>query len=146
MHGPPAVSYPFGRTRVFAFLLIGTHLTGAWACAAWYLQMDAPDWRLALALLLWSTGVVWAWQTWRSAARGVLFWDGREWQLQVAGHSSPGLPTVRLDWQGNMLMSWQPASGGPVQWIGVERASEPRRWDDLRRAVYSRAPSTATAH
>lgn len=144
MHGPPAVSFPVGRSRVFGFLLLGACLTGALVCAAWYRQMDTHGWRLALALLVWSMGARLAWQTWRGLASGLLHWDGREWQLQVAGLGSVGQPTVRLDWQGGMLLSWQPGRGRPMQWFCVERARDPRRWDDLRRAVYSRAPADST--
>jgi hypothetical protein len=146
MHGPPAVSFPFGRSRVFGFLLLAASLAGALVCAAWYRQMDTPGWRLALALLVWVMGALMAWQTWRGVASGLLQWDGREWQLHVAGLASVGQPTVRLDWLGSMLLSWQPARGRSTEWLCVERASDPQHWDDLRRAVYSRATAEPAAH
>ena len=138
MHRPPAVSYPFGRSRILAWLLLGASLCGAGVCLAWYQQMGAPGWRLALALATWCAGAWLSWQTWRTTATGQFHWDGHEWQLQMAGRCGGGQPAVRLDWQGGMLLSWQ-NPGSPVQWLCVERAADPGRWDDLRRAVYSRA-------
>jgi hypothetical protein len=91
-------------------------------------------------------GALMAWQTWRGVASGLLQWDGREWQLHVAGLASVGQPTVRLDWLGSMLLSWQPARGRSTEWLCVERASDPQHWDDLRRAVYSRATAEPAAH
>lgn len=45
---------------------------------------------------------------------------------------------VALDLQGCVLLRWR-AGRGAVGWLWLDRASAPARWDDLRRAVYSRA-------
>jgi toxin CptA len=48
---------------------------------------------------------------------------------------------VSLDLQRSMLVRW--AGSGGSRWFWLERASRAERWEDLRRAVYSRAAPQA---
>jgi toxin CptA len=63
-----------------------------------------------------------------------------------------GRVQVSLDLQQCVLLRW--SAGRTPHWLWLERRQRPERWDDLRRAVYSRArmeapredePSAATS-
>ena len=136
MHSAPSVTYPVGRSRFAATLLLAAWSLGALAGALWWLR--APDgWRLGLmAVALAVSGVIAA-RSWASAAAGTLAWDGEAWtwSLQPDGRAHELL--VGLDLQNWLLLRW--SADGSSHWLWLDRASRADRWDDLRRAVYSRA-------
>ncbi|HEX9721083.1 MAG TPA: hypothetical protein VGA59_15295 [Ramlibacter sp.] len=138
MHSAPSVSYPLGRSRFAAALLLMAMLLGGAVTALWGFQSPSPGWRIGGAcLVLAATGAFAAWQWWH-CARGALAWDGQNWTWsgdRVA--QSGGLLEVSLDLQHWLLLRW--TSGGESHWFWLDRASRAERWDDLRRAVYSRA-------
>ena len=85
---------------------------------------------------------------WRQLKCGSLAWDGLFWQSAVSsldeaqGQSSPitGIISVRFDGQRCLLIKFVPVLGGAhAQWLWLEQAFAPELWQDVRRAVYSRA-------
>jgi toxin CptA len=141
MHSAPSVSYPVGRSPFAAGLLLGAWLLGVAAVGLWSFQMRAPGWQLGASLLmLLLTGLCAAWN-WLWAPQGVLSWDGQSWSWSASAPAQEGMPEVGLDFQRWLLLRW---SGAPAsRWLWLERARQPERWEDLRRAVYSRAKPQA---
>jgi toxin CptA len=139
MHSAPSVSYPVGRSRFAAVLALLGWLLGAVVIALWWTQSQSPGWRLWFAwAVLAAAGAFAACGWWRCAA-GVLAWDGQAWSWSTAGLVQTGTLEVGLDFQRWLLLRC--ACGNATHWLWVERASLAERWDDLRRAVYSRAPA-----
>jgi toxin CptA len=139
MHNAPSVSYPAGRSRFSALLLLAAWLPGCAAAALW--QFQAQDGRrpAMMAAALAAAGLFAAWRWWRTPA-SILAWDGEAWSWSVR----PGIPgsvEVALDLQRSLLISWRDAAAS--HWIWLDRAACPGRWDDMRRAVYSRARPSA---
>ena len=137
MHNAPAVTYPVGRSSIRGALGLVLWLLGVAAVTGW--ALTAPDARLVVAAASLCLGVAMlaAVSWWRTEA-GQLKWDGDDWQLHLHGRADGGKPVVALDLQACLLLRWQ-AAGGTGGWLWLDRASAPARWDDLRRAVYSRA-------
>ena len=141
MHSAPSVTYPVGRSRFAAALLLGVWLAGAVAAVLWGLQ--APSgWRLALMAAALACSGALALHGWWGTQSGTLAWDGEAWawSRQPDGRSLH-LP-VGLDLQAWLLVQW--TADGASQWLWLARASRADRWDDLRRAVYSRARPQAS--
>ncbi len=135
MHGAPSVSYPVGRSRFMGLMLSLAWLLGVVVTGLWSLY--APSWRPAIGWgLLAATGSFALWRWWRGAS-GVLAWDGEAWQWSGQADARSGTLEVTLDFQRFLLLRWR--SDGQSQWLWLERVARPERWDDLRRAVYSRA-------
>jgi toxin CptA len=137
MHSAPSVSYPVGRSRFAAGLLVILWLLGAATTAMGWAQAQAPGWRWgAAAVLLVAVGVLAAWSWWREPS-AILSWDGENWRWPAAGAGDTAVPQVVLDLQRWMLL--RRAGGSGTNWLWLERARRPASWDDVRRAVYSRA-------
>ena len=137
MHSAPSVSYPVGRSRFAGALLLLIWLLAASATGLWWTQLQAPGWRVgAAALLSAGAGALAAWNWWH-APKGTLAWDGETWSWLAQARLEPGEPEVSLDLQRWLLLRW--SSGHLKRWLWLERAASAERWDDLRRAVYSRA-------
>jgi toxin CptA len=136
MHSAPSVSYPVGRSRLGATLMLGAWVLGAGAAAWWWAQVQPATWRaMAAAGLLLASGVAAGW-SWACTPRSTLAWDGDSWSWSGQQDASGTLEVV-LDLQRLLLVRWRsPAGAG---WLWLERPALPARWDDLRRAVYSRA-------
>jgi toxin CptA len=137
MHSAPSVSYPVGRSRFAGLVLLVFWLLGAAAIAAWWLQAQAPGWRTAAAVLLLAMSGLIAVIAWRRSPIGELAWDGENWNFSGAAESSAAALSVALDLQRRLLVHW--VAPGASCWLWLERTSRPERWDDVRRAVYSRA-------
>lgn len=143
----PSVQYPLRRSRVLGVLLLALLFTGAGVVTAW-VSSGARDVVLsaAVALGLWLSAAAGAAQFWWSQPRGVLQFDGQAWTLGQTAKSFSGPlalsvpPEVLLDLQAHLWLRVVPI-GHASQWLWLERSSQPERWMDLRRAVYSRARS-----
>ncbi len=137
MHSAPSVSYPAGRSRFAAALLLLAWLLGGAVTALWWLQPQTPGWRPgAVCVVLAAAGAFAAWQWWHSEP-GMLAWDGEAWSWSDGRAARTGTIEVTLDLQNCLLLRWTPENG--PRWFWLERARSAERWDDLRRAVYSRA-------
>lgn len=143
----PSVQYPLRRSRVLGGLLLALLLAGAWVVAAWGI-LGARDAVVsaAVAVGLWLLAAAGAAHFWWSQPRGVLQFDGQAWALDQMAKSFNGPrtlsapPEVLLDLQAHLWVRVVP-TGHSSQWLWLERSSQPERWMDLRRAVYSRARS-----
>ncbi len=143
----PSVQYPLRRSRVLGALLLALLFTGAGAVAAW-VTLGARDAVVSasVALGLWLLAAAGAAHFWWSQPRGLLQFDGQDWALDQMAKSFNGPrilsvpPAVLLDLQAHIWVRVVP-TGHSSQWLWLERSSQPERWMDLRRAVYSRARS-----
>ncbi len=137
MHNAPSVSYPVGRSLVAGALACAAWLLGALACVQWTVQSQASGWRLVAAgIALAAAALASAWNWW-AMPRGILGWDGQSWTWTAAGTAYAGTVEVRLDLQQCLLVHFR--SPAVSHWLWLERAHCAERWDELRRAVYSRA-------
>ncbi|CAN7283889.1 hypothetical protein LJR084_001478 [Variovorax sp. LjRoot84] len=139
MHDAPSVSYPVGRSRNADRLLSIIWACGACCAAAACYRLDDPDWRIGLlALSVVGAGAA----AWRSTLRRTAFtelsFDGRHWSLADSAGLRAGVK-VALDFQSSLLLCLTEARR-MRRWVWLDRSTLPERWQDLRRAVYSRAP------
>lgn len=146
---PPSVQYPLCRSRALGVLLAAWLLAGGSVLVAWIAWGGrAAHLSIAVALCFWLPAMAAAMHFWWSQARGVLQFDGQAWTLnRVAPPTSVPLtlsapPEVLLDLQAHLWVRIL-LVGHPPLWLWLERSSQPERWMDLRRAVYSRARSGA---
>ena len=127
---------------LLVFLFIGAGVVAAWVGFG---ARDAVV-SAAVALGLWLSAAAGAAHFWWSQPRGVLQFDGQAWTLGQTAKSFSGPlalsapPEVLLDLQAHLWVRVVPM-GRASQWLWLERSSQPERWMDLRRAVYSRARS-----
>ena len=143
----PSVQYPLRRSRVLGALLLALLFIGAGVVAAWvgFGARDAVV-SAAVALGLWLLAAAGAAHFWWGQPRGVLQFDGQAWTLGQTAKSFSGPlalsvpPEVLLDLQAHLWVRVVPM-GRASQWLWLARSSQPERWMDLRRAVYSRARS-----
>jgi hypothetical protein len=137
MHNAPSVSYPVGRSLLAGGLVAAAWLLGALACVQWAVQSPVSGWRLGMAGLALAGAAGIAGWTWWVAPRGTLEWDGQHWTWVGGGRTDPGALDTRLDLQQCLLLHFR--GQAQARWLWLERAQCTERWDDLRRAVYSRA-------
>ena len=137
MHGAPSVSYPVGRSRFAGLLLLTAWLAGAATALASWLQGQPFAWRIAVVASLLAAAGVFAGLAWWRSASGTLAWDGDGWTWSGSSRSYPGEVDVGLDLQRWLLLRF--SGDGATHWSWLERSRHAERWDDLRRAVYSRA-------
>lgn len=147
----PAVLYPLGRSVALGVVLAGWLLAGAAVLAAWLAGGAVLSWGpVVMAGGLWLAAAVSVVHFWRQQFVGALRWDGQAWALEGEGPekifralSAP--PEVLLDLQAHLWVCVSPL-GHRRTWLWLERTSQPERWLDMRRAVYSRAvPGTDNA-
>ena len=136
MHNAPSVTYPVGRSSLAGALLGTVWACGALCCLAWWWQ-GAGGWRLALMAAVVAIAGACAWRAWVRSAAGTLAWSGECWTWHAAGKEESGAPEVSVDLQAMLLVRWN--GDATHRWLWLERANDPPRWADLRRAVYSRA-------
>lgn len=137
MHNAPAVTYPVGRSSIQGLLCLVIWLLGVAVILTWAVASPGAA-RLAAASVLSVMVSALAATAWWRTPCGELQWSTNTWQLQLDGGCTAGQPLVAMDLQCSLLLRWRPDCG-PAGWLWVDRASVPARWDDLRRAVYSRA-------
>jgi toxin CptA len=137
MHSAPPVNYPLGRSRFAAALLLLLSLLGGAVTTLWWFHSPLYGWRSAGAFVALAAAAGFAaWQWWHSA-QGTLAWDGATWMWKRERLAQAGVLEVSLDLQHWLLLRW--TSGNDSHWFWLDRARCAERWDDLRRAVYSRA-------
>jgi toxin CptA len=144
MHGAPAVSHPVGRSHFAAAFIAFTWALSAAGVALWAVQVHATPTRIAAAACIVVAAGGIAWRSWLHSPRGTLAWNGEDWSWTAGPHAEGGAPEPVLDLQRIVLLRWR-SGAGAVRWLGAERRMQPSTWDDLRRAVYSRARPGATA-
>lgn len=141
---PPPVSYVLRRSAALAVVLVLLLFLSGSALAVWSIQgAGIVFWPMFVGWGLWGLAAAGALQYWLGQFRGVLRWDGLHWQLD--GLQPQGVPwvlsfspEVLLDAQTHLWVCVSPAGHSRI-WLWLERSSQPERWMDLRRAVYSRA-------
>ena len=143
MHGAPSVSYPVGRAPFAAVLMLAVWLSGAAAATVWWWQQGGGliGWRLGAMLLALSLAGAVAARNWWRAPCGTLTWDGECWSWASLSGNETGCIRVALDLQRVLLLHW--SAPGVSRWLWLVRTSHAERWEDLRRAVYSRASPQA---
>ncbi|MDI3383012.1 hypothetical protein ACFPPF_02780 [Xenophilus aerolatus] len=144
MHSAPSVSYPVGRSRVGHAILWVIWAAGAGCTVGWCYQNEGNGARWALVLgaaIVASLALAWAL---RPRTPRALHWDGAFWSLSGARPMGMAVAAVALDLQGTLLLRLQEA-GRAAQWLWLDRAAAPERWNALRRAVYCRAPAPQDA-
>ena len=140
----PSVLYPLRRSMALGAVLMGLLCAGAAALWAWLAQGAMVSWvPVCTAGGLWLLAAAGAGHFWHQQFVGFLRWDGQGWALEGDGPdkifralSVP--PEVLLDLQTHLWVCVSPL-GYRRTWLWLERASQPERWLDMRRAVYSRA-------
>jgi len=137
MHSAPSVTYPVGRSPFAGTVLLLIWLVGAVTVVLWWSLVMEGSWRHVLAVLAVCTCAAFAARQWWLTPEGVLSWDGETWTWEAPGGSQAGSPEVAVDLQRWMLLRW--AANNAVRWLWLERSRCGERWDDVRRAVYSRA-------
>jgi hypothetical protein len=138
MHNAPAVSYPAGRSSLAGAVTLAAWLAGAAGVAVWVAQVRAAPGIVFAACAATAVLGALAWRGWWLSPVGTLAWDGESWTWSTGRETQAGQPEVALDAQRILLLRWR----GPARratWLWLDRARLPARWDDLRRAVYSRA-------
>jgi hypothetical protein len=152
MHNAPAVTFPVGRSHFAAALMGSAWLLGALSGTFWWTQAPSSTWRLCVVCGASIAAGAWAAWSWRRAPACSLEWDGDAWRCSIDHSALAGRVQVSLDLQHWILLRW--SAGRTVHWLWLERHRRAERWDDLRRAVYSRArieapredePSAATS-
>ncbi len=137
MHNAPSVTYPVGRSRFALGLVLAAWIAGLLACLLWWWQVQPAQWRGALAGALVAASGMWGLRVWSHSELGALSWDGQDWSWSGTAVTEEGSPQTSLDMQRWMLVRW--SGRGASRWLWLDRSAAPARWDDLRRAVYSRA-------
>jgi len=121
-------------------------LAGAGVLTGWFSMGAGPDrgGSATVAIGLWLLAAGSALHFWRCQTTGTIRWDGQSWA--VADRREPDAdfialsttPQVLMDLQSHLWVHVAP-TGRRGLWLWLERSSQPERWWDLRRAVYSRA-------
>ena len=140
----PAVLYPVRRSVALGAALVVLLLAGAAVLWAWLAEGAMLSWvSVCTAAGVWLVAAAGVVHFWRQQFVGALRWDGQGWVLEGDGPekifralSAP--PEVLLDLQAHLWVCVSPW-GHHRTWLWLERASQPERWLDMRRAVYSRA-------
>jgi len=145
MYSAPSVSYPVGRSRNAARLLVALWSLGAGAAVVASVHSDVSGWRdgvlflcVALAATAASVGVP------RSPGQASLTFDGQYWSISDSMSLSMAEACVMLDLQRLLLIRLKGAES-VARWVWADRNLMPRLWSDLRRALYSRAVPKQTA-
>jgi len=138
MHDAPSVTCPVGRSHWAGALLLGLWLAGLVAALLWSTETSPVGWQFALVWITVAAAGATALRSWSRAPAGMLAWDGAAWSWRGTGApDSTGQLRVSLDLQHAILVRWHDGDGR--RWIWIERRHGGERWDDVRRAVYSRA-------
>lgn len=138
MHPAPAVSFSVLRSRRYLLVCAIFLAVSIAQCASFLLSESGGVWR---GLLLLGTSVVAGVAgcvEWFRAPQGVLRWDGRQWYWGTADRDVPCRVWVTLDFQSVVVVRMQ-LEQGVFQYLWLDEANAPPRWQALRRALLSRA-------
>lgn len=147
------MQYLLRRSLALGAVLAGLLLAGTGVLAVWVVWGVRSPWVAGtVAACLWLVAGALTLHFWLRQFVGVLRWDGQGWSLEGGGpHGSTEFralscpPQVILDLQTHLWVCVFPL-GQRRTWLWLERSSQPERWMDMRRAVYSRAkPGTDNA-
>ena len=142
MHSAPAVTYPVRRSRAGSRLLCAIWLLGATGVAlavAWQEGVGTREGVLLTSALL-AGALACGWGGYREFGR--VRFDGQYWSWSGRSPLAAARMEVGLDLQILLLVRLVEPER-PSRWLWLERGSDPQRWLDLRRAVYSRAPAAS---
>jgi toxin CptA len=139
MHNAPSVSYPVGRSFWAGLLAATLVLSGALVTTGWLAQAPVGGWRIGAAATALALGAAAAGWNWWRMPQGTLAWDGHDWAWTAAAGTDTGRVEPCVDLQSFLLLRFAGQPGS--HWLWLERRRCAERWDDLRRAVYSRARS-----
>ena len=139
MHSAPVVTYPVARPRFAGLLAAALWLAGLAVVLLWVLEAGSPGWRQALAGAALAGAALAAARaravpSWLHSPQGQLHWDGTAWTATF--DAGCGSLDVATDLRQCMLV--RSSATRSSRWLWLERGRDPRRWLDLRRAVYSR--------
>ena len=146
MRSAPSVSFPVGRCRFYGWVLVALAAVGALVLGAW--SVYAASQRVwhgvwgAAAWAVWLFFAAWSW--WRSPT-GQLSWEAhaqtRGGWMWCSASCPEGAPLQRVelvaDRQTRVLLRLHNADA-LTRWVWAERARNPERWHDLRRALVVR--------
>ncbi|MDM0077809.1 hypothetical protein QTH90_25600 [Variovorax sp. J2P1-59] len=135
------MNYPVGRSRYAERLLLVLWALGVCGVTVACIQAAGFDWRQGILALSAAVAGLAAWTgVLRCADPADLSFDGQHWS--ISGHSSlrTARASVALDLQSLLLVRLSEPTRAR-RWVWVDRQAMPERWRDLRRALYSRAPS-----
>ncbi len=138
-HNAPSVVYPVQRSSTLGSWLLAVWGLGLCILALWTLSSTAWGWRASVAAVVAAGTGLAALMSWRASRCGQLAWDGQSWHwdsLTRLCSSEQSKLSVVVDAQFALLLLFEAVSG-TRHWLWVERKSQPERWMDLRRAVYS---------
>lgn len=141
---PPPVQYGLRRSSLLGVALGSVVFMSGMLVGGWMvLGSHAAVLFEATVCALWLVAAGGALHYWLRQPRGMLQFDGHTWTLhhgRTSGTSQAlsGPPEVVLDLQAHLWVRIMPSGDSPL-WLWLERSSQPERWMDLRRAVYSRA-------
>ena len=135
MHSAPAVSYPVGRSRFQAGLLLALGMSGVLSGLLWGEPSGLSSGRQLVFTLLFFAAWLNAANAWRRSPAGHLRWDAKAWSW-MAEQTKPcaGLK-VHLDLQFCLLVSVV-LRDGKRMWFWPERRADGLQWPALRRAVF----------
>ena len=137
MHNAPSVTYPVRRSLLAGGLAAGLWLLGVLVTVQWILLSPVSGWRLVAAVMVLALAALAAGWNWWIMPRGTLAWDEEAWTWTCAARTDLGAVEVCLDLQHFLLLRFR--SQAASRWLWLERSHSAGCWDDLRRAVYSRA-------
>ncbi len=125
--------------------MLGLWLAGLLLVLLWCYATRQLDWRMVLALAAVLGAGAAACTGWKNAPTGQLAWDGEAWHWESSGYQT-GVTEYELsviaDFQHRLLLRLENPAHARL-WLWVERSTQPERWLDLRRAVYSPRKSSA---
>ncbi|MDM0104764.1 hypothetical protein QTH97_07460 [Variovorax sp. J22R24] len=135
------MNYPVGRSRYAERLLLVLWALGVCGVTVACVQAAGFDWRQGVLVLSAGVAGLAAWTgVLRYADPADLSFDGQHWS--ISGHAAlrTARASVALDLQSLLLVRLSEPTRAR-RWVWVDRQAMPERWRDLRRALYSRAPS-----
>lgn len=144
MHNAPSVTYPAGRCAFERWLYIAFIMATCGVWLVWATVQAQSVWSF-VGLICVLGAALWGWVV-LQIPKVILFWNGEAWFLhEENSENSPyqlGHLHVCMDFQHILLLRWQPSCESHLvitRWLWMNRARDPTRWQDLRRAVYGRA-------
>jgi hypothetical protein len=143
MHNAPSVTYPVGRCAFHGWLIVVLALAGLTCMVLWWVLWNARLLSVLFVGAVWLAALIWAvWRGWLGQAHQ-LCWQQGCWTLDGLACS----PVLMLDAGAVLLVSCRVWGRGdhPLQrhWLWLQRGMAPVLWSDLRRALYSRADTSA---